>query len=179
MNFTVNKNDIIDVLSKIQGLTGRKSSLAITEAVLIVASGGGITITATDLETGFEGIYPASIKTEGAVAINAKRLYEIVRDFPVDEIYVNEVENNWIEIGNENVKYNIVGMNSSDFPDSPNIGKVDFLKIDSGDFTYKVESTKPIVAGSCAPLFGKYYEVVEVSTKGVLAITFDLSKGCK
>lgn len=131
MKFTVNKNDIIDVLSKIQGLTGRKSSLAITEAVLIRSSDSEIILTVTDLETGFEGIYPASIETDGTVAINAKKLYEIVRDFPVDEIYVNEVENNWIELGNENVKYNIVGMNPSDFPDSPNIEDVDFFKIDS------------------------------------------------
>ena len=131
MKFTVNKNDIIDVLSKIQGLTGRKSNLAITEAVLIRTSDSEIILTVTDLETGFEGIYPALIETEGTVAINARKLYEIVKDFPVNEIHINEVENNWIEIGNENVKYNIVGMNPSDFPDSPNIEDVDFFKIDS------------------------------------------------
>ncbi|MBW1745533.1 MAG: DNA polymerase III subunit beta [Deltaproteobacteria bacterium] len=131
MKFTVNKNEIIDVLSKIQGLTGRKSNLAITEAVLIRSSDSEIILTVTDLETGFEGIYPASIEEVGTVAINAKKLYEIVKDFPVDEIYVNEVENNWIELGNEKVKYNIVGMNPSDFPDSPNIEDVDFFQIDS------------------------------------------------
>ncbi len=131
MKFTVNKNDIIDVLSKIQGLTGRKSNLAITETVLIRSSDSEIILTVTDLETGFEGIYPASIEEVGTVAINAKKFYEIVRDFPVDEIYVNEVENNWIELGNENVKYNIVGMNPSDFPDSPNIEDVNFFNIDS------------------------------------------------
>ena len=62
MKFTVNKNDILDVLSKIQGLTGRKSNLSITETVLIRTSDTGIVLTVTDLETGFEGIYPASIE---------------------------------------------------------------------------------------------------------------------
>ena len=131
MKFTVNKNDILDVLSKIQGLTGRKSNLAITEAVLIRTSDSEIKLTVTDLETGFEGIYPASIETDGMVAINARKFYEIVRDFAVDEIHINEVENNWIEIGNENVQYNIVGMNPSDFPDTPNIENIDFFKINS------------------------------------------------
>ncbi len=131
MNFTVNKNDIIDVLSKIQGLTGRKSNLAITEAVLIRTSDSEIILTVTDLETGFEGIYPASTKKDGTVAINARKFYEIVRDFPIDEICINEVENNWIEIGNKNVQYNIVGMNPSDFPDTPKIEDVDFFKINS------------------------------------------------
>lgn len=131
MKFIVKKKDIIDVLSKIQGLTNRKSNLAITETVLIKTSDSEIILTVTDLETGFEGIYPASIETNGTVAINAKKLYEIVRDFPVDEIYVNEVENNWIELGNENVKYNIVGMNPLEFPDSPNIEDIIFFEIDS------------------------------------------------
>jgi DNA polymerase-3 subunit beta len=139
MKFTVNKNDIIDVLSKIQGLTGRKTNLEITETVLIRSSDSEIILTVTDLETGFEGIYPASIETDGILAINAKKLYEIVRDFPVDEIYVNEVENNWIEIGNENVNYNIVGMNPLEFPDSPNVEDINFFKIDSKNLKLMID----------------------------------------
>ena len=91
MKFTVNKREILDVLSKMQGLTGRKSNLAITETVLIKSSDSEIILTVTDLETGFEGIYPASIETGGTLAINARKLYEIVRDFPADEIHINEV----------------------------------------------------------------------------------------
>jgi DNA polymerase-3 subunit beta len=41
-------------LSNIQGLTGRKSNLAITETVLIQTTDSSIKITATDLETGFK-----------------------------------------------------------------------------------------------------------------------------
>ena len=37
MKATINKNDILPVLAKIQGLAGRKSSLAITTNVLIQA----------------------------------------------------------------------------------------------------------------------------------------------
>ena len=35
MKFTIQKNEITDVLSRIQGIVGRKTSLAITENVLI------------------------------------------------------------------------------------------------------------------------------------------------
>ena len=147
IKFTVNKNDIVDVLSKIQGLAGYKSDLAITEAVLIRTSGSEIILTVTDLETGFEGIYPALIETEGTVAINARKLYEIVRDFPVNEIHINEVENNWIEIGNENVKYNIVGINPSDFPDSPNIEDVGFYNVDSVSLKMMIDKSL-IISGA-------------------------------
>jgi DNA polymerase-3 subunit beta len=111
MKFTIQKNDIVDVLSKIQGLTGRKSNLAITENVLLKSTETGIHLTVTDLETGFEGFYPAEVESEGTVAINAKKLFEIIRDFPKDTILMNEIENRWIEIGNDNVEYHLVSMN--------------------------------------------------------------------
>jgi len=139
MKFTVNKKDIIDVLSKIQGLTGHKGSLTITETVLITASDTGISLTATDLETGFEGTYPAVVETPGSIAINAKKLYEIVKNFPVDNITIEETENNWIAIGNDKVEYNIVGMSPDDFPDVPKMKEINFLSVDSGSLKTMID----------------------------------------
>ena len=98
MKFIIKKTDMVDVLSKIQGLTGRKSNLAITANVLLKTSDRGLLLAATDLETGFRGYYPAQIDLQGSIAINSRKLYEIVRDFPSDEIIVTEVENRWIEM---------------------------------------------------------------------------------
>ena len=53
MKFIIKKEDLVDVLSKIQGLTGRKRNLAITANVCIKTSDMGLLLTATDLETGF------------------------------------------------------------------------------------------------------------------------------
>jgi DNA polymerase-3 subunit beta len=131
MKFTINKIQIVSVLSKIQGLTGRRSNLAITENILIRAVGDGIFLTATDLETGFEGFYPASVEKEGSAAVSAKKLYEILREFPAVDILVNEVENRWIEITNDKVQYHIVGMNPDDFPETPHINEVEFFSIDA------------------------------------------------
>jgi len=98
MNFTVKKSDVIDVLSKVQGLTGRKSNLAITTNVLIRSKDSEISIVATDLETGFEGFYPADIESEGSLAINARKFFEIVRDFPKEKIKIKEIDIFFIEI---------------------------------------------------------------------------------
>ena len=164
MKATINKNDILPVLAKIQGLAGRKTNLAITTNVLIQTAETGISITATDLETGFEGLYPASVNTQGVIAINARKLYEIVRDFPSDDIYVNEVENHWIEIGNQNVEYHIVGLNPDDFPEVPKIEGVNFFEIDSAAFHKMIEKTV-IISGasddSRAHIVGIYAERIE------------------
>ena len=139
MKFIINKFQIVNVLAKVQGLTGRRSNLAITENILIRAVSDGIHLTATDLETGFEGFYPASVEKEGAVAVSAKKLFEILREFPSEDILINEVENRWIEIGNDKVQYHIVGMNPDDFPETPHITEVDFFAIDAFIFEKMIE----------------------------------------
>ena len=148
MKVTINKNDILPVLSKIQGLAGRKTNLAITTSILIQTEESGISIAATDLETGFEGFYPAKIDAQGVIAINARKLYEIVRDFPSEDIYVNEIENHWIEIGNQTVEYHIVGLNPDDFPEIPKIEDVDFFEINSATFAKMIDKTSIITGAS-------------------------------
>ncbi|HUV49687.1 MAG TPA: DNA polymerase III subunit beta [Anaerolineae bacterium] len=141
MKFTINKTDILDVLSNIQGLTGHKSSLAITETVLIQTIDSGIKIAATDLETGFIGEYPAKVNSQGTIAINARKLYEIVKEFPTNEININEIDNHWVEIGNNKINYHIVGMNPDDFPEIPLIEDISFFKIKSAALKKMIDKT--------------------------------------
>ena len=147
MKITVKKGDLLPVLAKIQGLTGRKTNLAITTNLLLKTIKSGISISATDLETGFEGFYTAAVESEGIIAINARKFYEIVRDFPSEDINLNEIENHWIEIGNEHVEYHIVGMNPDDFPEIPKIEAVEFFDLDSQALTRMIERVV-IVSGA-------------------------------
>jgi DNA polymerase-3 subunit beta len=118
MQFTIKKENILQVLQRIQGLTGRTTNLAITRNVLVKVSEDSIIVTATDLETGFEGRYPAMVVEEGVMAIHSRKFYEIVRDFPSENIHLKELDNRWVEIGNETVQYNIVCADPDDFPET-------------------------------------------------------------
>ena len=170
MKATINKNVVLPVLAKIQGLTGRKTNLAITTNILIQTGESGISISATDLETGFEGFYPAQIETQGIIAINARKLYEIVRDFPSEDIYVNEIENHWIEIGNQNVEYHIVGLNPDDFPEIPKIEDVEFFEIEAASFAKMIEKVV-IISGASddtrAHITGIYAERIEQESQKI------------
>jgi len=171
MKFSIKKADIIEVLSKVQGITGRKSSLAITETVLLTAKNETVTITATDLETGFEGTYPAIVESEGTIALNSRKFYEIVRDFPTDDIIINEVENRWIEIGHPKVLYHIVGMNPDDFPDSPVVEDASYIEIDSYTLKRMIERNAMVAGGSDdkrAHIIGVYFHIIEKDEKKML-----------
>jgi len=180
MKFTINKSDIRNILSKVQGLTGRRTNLAITETILIKTTESGITMIATDLETGFEGTYPAEVESEGQIAINAKKLYEIVRDFPTEDIRINEVENRWIEIGNQSIEYHIVGMDPDDFPDTPHIEDIVFFEIDSAALKRMIEKTV-IISGAAddkrSHINGTYFErILNNDKKTVRMVSTDGSR---
>ena len=147
MRMIIHKNEIADVLSQIQGLTGRKTNLAMTENVLIQTAENSIVLIATDLETGFEGIFPAEVETQGAMAINSRKLHEIVKNFPTDAIRVAEMENNWVEIASDNVEYHLVGMDPDEFPDTPKIDEVDFFFIDSPELKKMIDKTVAVSVG--------------------------------
>lgn len=179
MDFTIKKNIFSNVLSKVQGLAGRKTNLAITTNVLIKAEGSQITVLATDLETGFEGHYSASIKKDGVAALNARKLFEIVREFPDELIRIHEVENHWIKIGREKVdtigekqlEFNIVGMNPEDFPDIPEIEEVQFFDIDSIALNKMIERTVIITASpddKRAHFIGINLEIIDKDDKKLL-----------
>jgi DNA polymerase-3 subunit beta len=167
MKVTIKKNDILDVLSKVQGITNRKSNLAITETILIQSNDSGITISATDFETGFEGSYPAEIESGGVITINSRKLYEIVRSFPDDEIHINEIENRRLKIGNNNIDYNLVGMNPDDFPEIPKVTGGEFFVVNSGQFKKMIEQTVVI------------HSPAEEKRAHILGVNFECVAGAK
>jgi len=170
MKFSIARDVLLDVLGKVQGLTGRRSNLAITTNVLIRTRDAGINIAATDLETGFEGTYPADVAAEGQVAINARKFFEIVRDFPSDQINLSEVENYWIEIGNEKVEYHLVGLNPEDFPEIPQIADVNWIETEAQALKRMIE--RALIVGVSddkrAHILGVYLEKVPEDDRWLL-----------
>src|SRR6056297_1792593 len=165
------KSELLDVLSKVQGLTNRKTSLAITENVLIQALGNEVLITATDLETGFKGRYPADIESEGSVAINARKLFDIVKMFPDDRIHMEELENCWISITSDIVQYQLVGMDSEEFPEIPEADDVRFFEMEASALKSMIEKSTAIATSGDekrAHLTGVNFEKISDDAQNVV-----------
>ena len=144
MKFSFDRKEILEVLSRVQGITGRKTNLTITSDILIKAMGSQISVTANDLETVFSGTYEAQVETEGILSINSKKFFEIVREYPDNEIHVNEVENRWVEIGKNDSLFHIVSSDYENFPETPLIEDVDFIEITAKDLKKMVEVSSVI-----------------------------------
>ena len=90
MEFTIKRGDFLDLLLACQGVIPAKGPKAILSYCLLKATSDGITITATDLDNTIIAQAPANIAREGAVAILAKKLLEIVRELPESDVFVSK-----------------------------------------------------------------------------------------
>ena len=107
MKFTVKRTDMFRHLQKVQAVTERKSTLPILQHVLIRAktgknnggdSAGNLELTATDSEVTVTTRCPADVAEDGSSTTNGRRLFEITRLLPDEEVSVSLKESGGLAI---------------------------------------------------------------------------------
>ena len=93
MELTIQRNDLIEGLQKSQSVAEKRSSMPVLSNVLLEARDQQLHLTATNLEVSFTGSHNADIDKEGAVTIQARKFYEIVKELPFPEVRITEKEN--------------------------------------------------------------------------------------
>jgi DNA polymerase-3 subunit beta len=116
MEFSAKKFELLAELELTQGVVERKTTIPILANLLFEAKGNQLTITATDLELAICTSCPAKVKKEGAGTIPAKKLLELIRLLPDEEIRFKLLENHWVEILCDRKRYKMVGMSKENFP---------------------------------------------------------------
>jgi DNA polymerase III subunit beta len=119
MEFSVKKFDLLAELELTQGVVERKTTIPILSNLLFEAKGNRLSITATDLELSIRTSCDAKVKKEGSGTIPAKKLYDLVRLLPDEEIRFKLIENHWIQILSDRKSYKLVGMSKENFPALP------------------------------------------------------------
>lgn len=119
MEFKAKRGDLLATLYWTQSIVERRNTMPILANVLIEAQKGEVRVTATDLEVGVRGAIDSTVGKEGSVTINAKKLYEIVREVPDEQVQVKRLENDWVEIRSGKSMFKIVGMDAREFPQFP------------------------------------------------------------
>src|SRR3989454_9814184 len=116
MEFSVTKSTLLNELSTTQGVVERKTTIPILSNLLVEAKGSQLTITATDLELSICTSCEAKIKKEGAGTIPAKKLLELVRLLPEEEIRFKLLENHWVQVVFDKKTYKMQRMARDNFP---------------------------------------------------------------
>ena len=118
MKITATKKTLIIALSRIQGIAEKSSIKPIISNALIKAEKEGISVSATNLQIGMRATYKeVKVEKEGVFSVNARKLFEIVKELPEGEITLEEKENYCMEITTgRDLKFNIFGLPPEEFP---------------------------------------------------------------
>ncbi len=120
MEIKANREIFLKALYWAQSTVERRNTMPILANVLIESRDGNIRITATDLEIGVRAKLEGEILHEGMVTLNAKKLYEIVREAAEKEaVHLRRLENDWVEIKSGKSVFKVVGLDAREFPSFP------------------------------------------------------------
>ncbi len=140
MHINIQKDIFLSGLFKIQGIVDKKHTIPILSNVYLEAKDNKIILSATDLEIGIKAEYTCEVLENGKITISAKKLFEIIKEFPNDIIKLKLKENYWLEISCCKSIFNLVGLPPEDFPKFPEI-KDNFIEFKSSLLEDMIEST--------------------------------------
>ncbi len=129
MKFRISKEAFLEGLQKVQHVVSSRTTLPILSNVLLVARGGRLQFTTTDLDVGITGSVEAEIEKEGATTLPVKRLVSIVRELPASEVEVSVDSKNHASIRSGPSFFKIIGLGETEFPPFPDFSSAKEFRI--------------------------------------------------
>jgi DNA polymerase-3 subunit beta len=118
MGLSIERASLLSGLGLVQGIVERRTTVPILGHVLIEPNGNGLTLSATDLEVGIRTQVACSGK-EKSLTLNARKLFEIVRETEGDEVALTTLDGDWVELKCGRAKFKMMGLDPRSFPAMP------------------------------------------------------------
>ncbi len=141
MEFSIKQSILKEELGYIQGVVERKSTIPVLSNILIESLGeGSIRIVGTDLDVTIRCDAEADIKKPGAMCVQARKLFDIVRTLSDGDVHFKKEENEWVEMKAGRAKFRLAGVNKEQYPEIP-IFKSAPMKLSADVFNYFIQNT--------------------------------------
>ena len=141
MEFSIKQSVLKEELGYIQGVVERKSTIPVLSNILIESLGeGSIRIVGTDLDVTIRCDAAADIKSPGAMCIQARKLFDIVRNLGDGDVHFKKEDNQWVRLTAGRAKFRLAGVSRETFPEIP-MFKSAPLKLSAEVFNYFIQNT--------------------------------------
>jgi DNA polymerase-3 subunit beta len=157
-------------LSRALAVVGRavavRSTLPITQNVLLATDGGRLKLSATNLEIGITTWIGAMIEEEGSITVPARLLTEFIGSLPQGQIEITGSERpKSLSLNSGRINARISGTDAEDFPPIPTISAEEGVEfqvstrdikrsIDQTAFAADTEETRPVLSGILVEIEG-------------------------
>ncbi len=119
MGLVIERAKFQDALAMVQGIVERRTTVPILGHVLLEPEPDGLKLSATDLEVGISTKIAAQAGKEKSLTLNARKLFEIVREAEADEVKLDTLDSDWVELKCGRAKFKMMGLDPRSFPAMP------------------------------------------------------------
>jgi DNA polymerase-3 subunit beta len=134
MEIRVTRSEFLGELAPMQGIVERKTTIPVLSHLLLTARGDKLHLAATDLDVSLTSWCDADIKREGGIAVQAKKLVEIIRSLTGEEVLLIQEEPRVLSIRAGKSRFKIHGLAPDDFPTLPNVEEGRRVEIPFAEF---------------------------------------------
>src|ERR1035437_817913 len=141
MEFKIKQNVLKEELGFIQGVVERKTTIPVLANILIESIGENeIRIVGTDLDVTIRCDAEAEIIKQGAICVQARKLFDIARALEPGEVHFRKEDNEWVTMKSGRTNYRLAGVSREQFPEIPQFKSVP-MKMPAEVFSYFVRNT--------------------------------------
>ena len=119
MKFSLPKEAFLEELQILQGIVEKRNTMPILANIMMNVSASDIELVGTDLEVGLRTHIGAEIEKPGAITVNGKKIFEIVKSLPEGEAVQVELKDETLEIRAGESEFKVLCLAKEDYPQVP------------------------------------------------------------
>ena len=141
MEFVIKQSILKDELGFVQGIVEKKSTIPVLSNILIESVGENtIRIVGTDLDVTIRCEAAADIKQAGAMCIQARKLFDIVRLLDGGDVHFTKEDNDWVKLNSGKSNFRLAGVSRDTFPEVPSFKSAP-MKLSTDIFNHFIQNT--------------------------------------
>ena len=141
MNLSIAKEQFARLLYLTHTIVEKRNTMPILANVKLTAEEGSLRVAATDLEVSLVGEAEATVKTPGTITVDAKVLYDIVRELPNADVTLAVSKRSRLEIECGQARFKINGISADEFPTIAGIQIKSPISVDATKFYEMFDKT--------------------------------------
>jgi DNA polymerase-3 subunit beta len=176
MKFSIARDDIHEAIQKVANVIPQRSTISMTQNILLKAEGKHVELVATDLEITMVTEVEAKVEEKGSVAVPGRLINDIIRELPnvtlnfeSDESFRLNFRSEFADDATRKGDYKVSGEDPAEFPQRPELNN--FKEINISNQALRRLINKTIFACSTdelrPALTGVYFEIGDANFQTV------------
>jgi DNA polymerase-3 subunit beta len=171
MKLSIEKNELLKALSRVQAVIEKRNSMPILANVLLEAKSEGdrqtLQFSATDLEVGIRSLLSVEVEKPGSLTVGAKKFFEIVRELPEEKVLIESTSNSYLDIRCGRSHFTLAGTAPEEYPTLPEFSPEQTVSLPAEMLSGMIERTMYAASADETRynLNGVYFEVREAEAK--------------